>query len=262
MEKGRTRLPSYEGGNKAALFYESPNVFSDIRNSQTKAEAIIIFENTMREYPIDCWSYRIRRKPSYIPAESIPEIEFSNLNEFYGDGFIETYRQRRLDRYNPSIKSAYFNSIPIHIRLKDITPNNKNEEIHNQYMEMHGWVDAIYNGLGGPGALVADIVVCNRPNEPLPFIPPTFIEFFGTLSRTLHRRLTYDLIPSCIAPSITLREIDVMHIMAEGWSSTKVAEKLGISVNTVNNHIASAKEKLGARNKTHALFLALELGLI
>ena len=40
-----------------------------------------------------------------------------------------------------------------------------------------------------------------------------------------------------------------------------IAEILGVSTSTISKHIASAKERLGAINKTHAVAVAMKLNV-
>jgi DNA-binding NarL/FixJ family response regulator len=62
--------------------------------------------------------------------------------------------------------------------------------------------------------------------------------------------------------SLTVREKEVLRLMAEGLSSRAVAAKLGISYTTVRTHIRSLDSKLGVHSKLEAIVKARELGLI
>ncbi len=58
------------------------------------------------------------------------------------------------------------------------------------------------------------------------------------------------------------REHDCMLWAAEGKTDWEIATILGISKPTVTKHILSAREKLGAVTKAHAIVLALRQGII
>jgi DNA-binding CsgD family transcriptional regulator len=58
------------------------------------------------------------------------------------------------------------------------------------------------------------------------------------------------------------REREVMHLMAEGRTAEGVGDELGVSVETVRTHVRNAIRKLQARNRVHAIALALERGEI
>ena len=58
------------------------------------------------------------------------------------------------------------------------------------------------------------------------------------------------------------REREVLLLAAKGLSSKEVARRLFISERTVQTHLASIYDKLGSRNKTEALLLALKYGVV
>jgi DNA-binding NarL/FixJ family response regulator len=62
--------------------------------------------------------------------------------------------------------------------------------------------------------------------------------------------------------ALTPRETDVLELVAEGLPNKAIADRLGISDQTVKFHVASICGKLGAMNRTDAVRRALERGLI
>lgn len=63
-------------------------------------------------------------------------------------------------------------------------------------------------------------------------------------------------------PRLTAREQHVLVHMARGRSNDEIAEQLGISRNTVKNHIRSILENLQAPSRTAAVVLAVQTGLV
>ena len=61
---------------------------------------------------------------------------------------------------------------------------------------------------------------------------------------------------------LSVREREVLLLAAKGLSSKEVAKHLFISERTVQTHLASIYDKLGSRNKTEALLLALKYGVV
>ncbi len=61
---------------------------------------------------------------------------------------------------------------------------------------------------------------------------------------------------------LTARERDVLEKLAEGHATEKVAELLHVSPHTVRSRIKSLLRKLGARNREHAVAIALTEGAI
>src|SRR5262245_56918599 len=62
--------------------------------------------------------------------------------------------------------------------------------------------------------------------------------------------------------TLTLREVEVLELVSEGLPNKAVAERLGISDQTVKFHVASIIGKLGAANRTDAVRRAVRRGLI
>ena len=65
-----------------------------------------------------------------------------------------------------------------------------------------------------------------------------------------------------LAEPLTARELDVLALVAAGLSNKSIAERLGISDQTVKFHVAAICGKLGAANRTDAARRALRRGLI
>ena len=61
---------------------------------------------------------------------------------------------------------------------------------------------------------------------------------------------------------LTRREVEVLRLMAGGYSTREIAGALGTAEGTVKNHASSILSKLGVRDRTRAVLKALELGYI
>jgi LuxR family maltose regulon positive regulatory protein len=61
---------------------------------------------------------------------------------------------------------------------------------------------------------------------------------------------------------LTARELEVLDLMAEGMKYSEIAARLFISVNTVRSHVKSVYAKLNANNRTKAIELAREAGIL
>lgn len=58
------------------------------------------------------------------------------------------------------------------------------------------------------------------------------------------------------------RERETMHLMAEGLTADAIGGRLDVSVETVRTHVRNVIRKLQARNRVHAIAIALERGEI
>ena len=65
-----------------------------------------------------------------------------------------------------------------------------------------------------------------------------------------------------LATPLTPRETETLKYVAEGYSNKQIAHVLGISEQTIKNHVTSILNKLDANDRTHAVVLALRQGWI
>jgi DNA-binding NarL/FixJ family response regulator len=61
---------------------------------------------------------------------------------------------------------------------------------------------------------------------------------------------------------ISVREEEVLQLVADGYGTNEIAERLYISGKTVKNHLASIYEKLNARDRTQAVLMAVKMGIV
>ncbi|MEU6991361.1 response regulator transcription factor [Streptomyces sp. NPDC046465] len=62
--------------------------------------------------------------------------------------------------------------------------------------------------------------------------------------------------------ALTGREEEVLRLMATGLSNPEIAEILTVTLETVKTHVGNVLTKLGAQNRTHAVVIAYESGLV
>ena len=61
---------------------------------------------------------------------------------------------------------------------------------------------------------------------------------------------------------LTLRQLDVLKLLAQGKTNPEIAQELVLSTGTVRTHVQRIREKLGVCDRTSAVVRAIELGLI
>jgi DNA-binding NarL/FixJ family response regulator len=71
----------------------------------------------------------------------------------------------------------------------------------------------------------------------------------GLAERVLTGRRRY-------APDLTEREAEVLGLIAAGRSNTEIANELGLSLKTVQNHVSKVLAKMQVRDRTQAAFRA------
>jgi len=67
---------------------------------------------------------------------------------------------------------------------------------------------------------------------------------------------------SALVEPLTRRELQVLHLIYEGYSNARIAETLVLALNTVKRHASSIYGKLGVHSRTEAVARARQLGLL
>lgn len=82
------------------------------------------------------------------------------------------------------------------------------------------------------------------------------------LSPAVAARLVSRMRAPAASVSLTPREIEVLRLVARGRSNKLIAADLGIGESTVKTHLLKVFEKLEVADRTHAVTLAMERGLL
>jgi DNA-binding NarL/FixJ family response regulator len=62
--------------------------------------------------------------------------------------------------------------------------------------------------------------------------------------------------------ALTPREVEVLGHVAKGMANKEIADQLGTASGTVKMHIQNILEKLGASDRTHAVTIAIQRGIL
>lgn len=65
-----------------------------------------------------------------------------------------------------------------------------------------------------------------------------------------------------VVDQLTERELEVLRLMAEGYSNRQIAQLIHLAEGTVKNHISSILTKMGARDRTNAVLRAIREGIL
>ncbi|WP_166455258.1 response regulator transcription factor [Duganella alba] len=87
--------------------------------------------------------------------------------------------------------------------------------------------------------------------------------------RQLARGLRYvapavaaEMVTSLSQSTLTTRELDTLHLLAQGYSNKTIATRLNIALNTAKVHVKALMLKLDSTTRTQAVVTAIHRGLI
>lgn len=83
-----------------------------------------------------------------------------------------------------------------------------------------------------------------------------------TGKRTILAEVALELAEHAAHESLSAREIAVLRLVGSGYSNKEIARQCDISDETVKTHLANIMSKLRARDRTHAVAIALKRGII
>jgi DNA-binding NarL/FixJ family response regulator len=143
--------------------------------------------------------------------------------------------------------------------------HEKRPELHTLMLSVHDseqyFFEALKAGASGyvlKSAANRDLIeACRAALRGQPFIYPTAAS--ALVRDYLDRASRGEEIST---DPLTLRELEVTKLIAEGLTSDEVAETLMIAKNTVNRHRDNILEKLGMRNRVELTRYAIKRGLV
>jgi DNA-binding NarL/FixJ family response regulator len=140
----------------------------------------------------------------------------------------------------------------------DLVPDLRRHRIKTIMLTMaeedHEVRDAMEKGVDGyllkssePDQIIQSIIAVTQGNSIFP-------------AHVLQKIARGELGPSA-ASKLSPRELEIVAYVARGLSNRGIGESLGLSENTVRNHLRSILEKLGFDNRVQVATFALEHGL-
>jgi DNA-binding NarL/FixJ family response regulator len=80
------------------------------------------------------------------------------------------------------------------------------------------------------------------------------------VARRLVESLTQEVVPR-LTERLTIREMAILPLLAQGLTNREIAQRLDISIGTVGGHVSHMISKAGVENRTQLSMLAVQQGL-
>ena len=182
-------------------------------------------------------------------VSQVPELELVSVCGS-GEAALKIASRARIDVMLIDMRMSPMNGVELLRRLKRLDPHCKGLILSSYQLE-----EEVYQAVsaGAAGYISKDAL----PDEILHQIQAAHAgeSLFSPelLERVEHRRKRRNL---------SLRELEILEMLAKGLTNKEIANVLGISQFTVRNQVSSLSTKLEASDRTEAARVAIEQGLI
>ncbi|MGF9565832.1 LuxR family transcriptional regulator [Neorhizobium sp. JUb45] len=230
--------------------------------AKSQTELAAEFEAVLKNYNFSYYGV-------WMKSKSLGYLDSTVLWGRSPDGWQETYAAKKFGLVDPTIRMlavaqrpfrwreavSMFRSDPNRKRIQRMMQDASRSGLHDGYtFPIHG-----RNGLLGHVSIGGQFIDLS-PAEMTMFDAAAKKMFWRTLElggQTSH----FEAIKS-VETTLTRRETEVLHLLAEGMTSHEIAKTLTISNHTVDWYINAIQEKFEASNRQHVVAIAFRLGLV
>nr|WP_316656902.1 LuxR family transcriptional regulator [uncultured Gellertiella sp.] len=228
----------------------------------TSAQVVTALEKLFNIYGFDFYGILSQPRP-----DQDGQLPF--LASRWPEGWAQVYQAARYQLIDPAMRYLAVAQRPF--RWKDALKAFKADP-HRKHMERmmaeaarYGLTDGYIFPIHGRGGLIGWMTIGGKPID----LSPTEISLFQATAKAVYWKLRMLEEPSLtpqiadqVGPEITRRELEVLIHLADGLTSNDISRLLDISRHTVDWYMSGIQAKLGARNRQHAVAIALRTGLI
>jgi len=189
------------------------------------------------------------------------EIEVVGLAR-NGEEALALAAEERPDVVLMDLNMPVMNGVQATQRLRRRLPNLR-VLILTTYADDAWVIDAIR--AGAAGYLLKDtrrddlVAAIKGTAEGKSFLDPAVA---GKLMRQMAEEPTARSIATAQVEALTERELEVLRLLAQGYSNPEIAQRVHLAAGTVRNYVSTILQKLGVGDRTQAAVVALQRGLI
>lgn len=226
----------------------------------TSAEELFrLFDTFTGRYGIDVSSYHIMAKE----MRAVP-IETGLIRETFPDAWAETYLKKNYDDIDPVLSQARLEAEPFHwFEVEDKMKLTREQRFFLRELRDAGMVDGLAIPIFGPKGTMAYFGL-GSVDDKLDLPREQIMELQFACQRTHNKYLEINPELTSEAPRTKLsnRETEILTLVATGLSNNNIADRLGITENTVDTILRRTFRKLDASNRITAVLKGIGAGLI
>lgn len=184
----------------------------------------------------------------------------------YPEDWQKRYRDQHYVEVDPVVQTAVRSVLPIDWSRLDRT-GKRVEKMFRESADAGIGKQGLTIPIRGPVNGVWGLFTVTTDDEPRAWVQrrEQLLRDVVVLGHMVHQR-SYELTGKLEEPlglrSISPRECEALSWTAEGKTVTDVAILMGLSPETVRGYLDSARNKLGALNRTHAVVRAIRVGIV
>ncbi len=230
---------------------------------RTPHEVVATFEKLLRVYGFRYYAIARHARP-----DSHGQLDF--MASRVPEGWLQNYAACRHATVDPALRYLALTHLPFRWRqaMKAFSddPNLRHMERMIADAAMFGLKDGYSFPIHGKGGLLSFVSLGGDPVD----LSPTEVSLFQAGAKAAYWKLRAfdeekehpDKVVELANPVLTRRELDVLVHLADGLTSNEISELMSISRHTVDWYMTAIQSKLGARNRQHAVAIALRNALI
>ncbi|MCB9961253.1 MAG: LuxR family transcriptional regulator [Hyphomonas sp.] len=227
--------------------------------AETTEDLFRAFDRFTKPYGIDVSCYHITAER----LRAVP-VETGLIRENFPDDWRETYLARHYEDIDPVIQQARLEAEPFRwFDVEDKVRLTREQRFFLKELRRTGLTDGIAVPIFGPMGTMAYFGLgrlsgtINLPREDL-----LELQFACQVTHNRYLELASDSISEEPVPALSPRQKEILTQVALGLSNNAIADRLGITENTVDTILRRAFKKLGANNRITAVLKGLGVGLI
>lgn len=227
--------------------------------AETPEELFVLFDTFVGAYGIDVSSYHITAER----LRAVP-LEMGLIRETFPQEWVAKYIRREYADIDPVIAQARLEVEPFHwFDVADKVKLSKQQTEFLGELKRAGLTDGIAVPIFGPKGTIAyfGLGCCN---DKVNLTPERMTELQFACQRThnLYVEMTPVIHDDGPPPKLSKRETEVLGLIATGMSNNNVADRLGVTENTIDTMLRRAFRKLGVNNRISAVLKGIGAGLI